>query len=81
MKARKLIEGASYEPAQLELIGRAFEEAWGAVAARYGRTPQIVDDARLRLAEAILQHAPTFWDDVEGLKKVALRELETSVRP
>lgn len=28
MKARKLIEGASFDPQQLKTIGKAFDDAW-----------------------------------------------------
>jgi hypothetical protein len=38
MKARQLIDNASFGPAALKVIGQAFDEAWVAIAANFSDT-------------------------------------------
>ena len=35
MKARRLIDGASYRPAVVKAMGQAFDAAWAEIAANY----------------------------------------------
>ena len=70
MKARELIEGASYGPEALKAIGRAFDEAWASIAGNF-RDDQIAA-ARLRLANALLAVARDHSRDVEVMKREAL---------
>lgn len=57
MKARKLIEGASFDPAQLKAIGKAFDDAWEKIAPSVSVRPQAVEAARLKLANVVLRLA------------------------
>jgi hypothetical protein len=70
MKARELIEGASYGPEALKAIGRAFDEAWGSIAGNF--SDDQVAAARLRLANALLAVARNNSRDVETMKREAL---------
>jgi hypothetical protein len=70
MKARELIEGASYGPEALKAIGRAFDEAWAGIAGNF--SDDQVAAARLRLANALLAVARNNSRDVETMKREAL---------
>lgn len=54
MKARSIIQGASFEPRQLKAIGKAFDDAWEQITPHVSDYPRAHDDARLKLAEVIL---------------------------
>jgi hypothetical protein len=83
MKARRLIDGASFGPATLKVIGQAFDEAWAEIAGNFG--PSQVEDARLRLAEALLSIANEDSTDVAALKIGALQAMaldyKSGIRP
>jgi len=85
MKARRLIDGASFGPATLKIIGQAFDEAWAEIAGNFGDNPTHVDNARLRLAEALLSVATEDSTDVAVLKKGALQvmalDYKSGIRP
>jgi hypothetical protein len=59
MKARQLIDGASFGPESLKVIGQAFDDAWAQLAPRYSDDTTVVEAARLRLAETVLRLAET----------------------
>ena len=83
MTARRLIDGASFGPATLKVIGQAFDEAWVVIAGNFG--PSQVEDARLRLAEALLSVATEDSTDVTVLKNGALQAMaldyKSGIRP
>ena len=72
MKARALIEGASFGPETVKAMGAAFDQAWARVVRIYGDSPDQVEAARLRLAEAVLSVANDGNTDIAGLKADAL---------
>ena len=76
MKARELIEGASYGPEALKAIGRAFDEAWASIAGNF--SDDQVAAARLRLANALLAVARNNSRDVETMKREALDRMRLS---
>ena len=78
MKARKLIDGASFGPETLKVIGQAFDEAWAQIAGNYGNDAQDIDKARMRLAEAMLSVAAEDSRDAEALKNGALQVMALS---
>ena len=78
MKARKLIDGASYGPDALTAIGKAFDEAWLTIAGNYDSASTEAD--RLRLARAILSVADEDSRDVEVLKRGALQAMALAYR-
>jgi hypothetical protein len=59
MKARALIEGASFGPDALKVIAQAFDEAWKDVAGNFGEKPAVVEAAEVRLAKALLSVDPS----------------------
>jgi hypothetical protein len=81
MKARQLIDGASYGPEALAAIGRAFDEAWAQIAANFGTDPDDIERARLRLADAMLSVANEHSRDVAELKRAALEAMALRARP
>ena len=72
MKARLLIDGASFGPDALKTVGQAFDDAWDEIAANFGLDPQAIDAARLRLANAVLSIADEDSRNVDVLKRAAL---------
>jgi hypothetical protein len=54
MKARQVIENASYDPDQVKALGKAFDEAWQRIARSVSSRPQAIEAARFALADIIL---------------------------
>src|SRR5436190_5841419 len=73
MKARQLIDGTSYGPDALKALGQAFDEAWASIAGNFGDEPLDMEQARLKLAKALLSVASEDSRNVEVLKKAALQ--------
>jgi hypothetical protein len=80
MKARRLIDGASFGPDALKAIGQAFDEAWVEIAGNFGNQPAVIESARLTLAEALLSVADDDSRDVEALKQAALQRMAVDYR-
>jgi hypothetical protein len=74
MKAREIIEGASYGPEALKAVGRAFDEAWASIAGNF--SDDQIEAARLRLANALLAVAKDNSRDVEMMKREALDRMQ-----
>jgi len=75
MKARQLIDGASFGPEVLKAIGQAFDEAWKTIEGNFGNDPRDIAKARMRLAEAMLSIASEDSRDVHALKNGALHAM------
>jgi len=75
MKARKLIDGASFGPEALKAIGEGFDAAWKTIEGNFGNDTQDIAKARIRLAEAMLSIATDDSRDVETLKNGALQAM------
>ena len=80
MKARSLIDGASFGPDALKAIGQAFDEAWKQIADNFGSDPAEIEEARLKLAKAVLSVADDDSRDVEALKQAALQRMALDYR-
>jgi hypothetical protein len=80
MQARELIDGVSFGPEALKAIGQAFDEAWEEIAGNFGGNPQDIEEARLRLANAVLSIAHEDSRDVEVLKRAALQRMALDYR-
>ena len=80
MKARSLIDSASFAPDGLKAIGQAFDEAWKEIAANFGNEPAVIESARLKLAQALLSVADDIGRDVEALKQAALQRMALDYR-
>jgi hypothetical protein len=76
MEARRLIEGASYGPDTLNVLFRAFDEAWTILAPRYGGDAPAIGAARIRLANILLGLARDEDRDVAALRDAALQLYE-----
>ena len=57
------------------MLGQAFDEAWAEIAGKFGSNPSQVENARLRLAEALLSVATEESTDVAALKRGALQAM------
>jgi hypothetical protein len=79
VKARKVLEGASFSPETLKVVGEAFDDAWASIAHLYGSELEI-ERARLRLANSILAVAALHEHNVEALKKAALAHMAINYR-
>jgi hypothetical protein len=80
VKARQLIDGASFGPAALRAIGQAFDEAWEEIEGNFGTEAGDVETARLRLAKALFSVADGDSRDVATLKKAALTRMALDYR-
>jgi hypothetical protein len=80
MKARRLIDGASFGPDALKAIVQAFDKAWAEIAGNFGNEPTVIESARLKLAEALLSVADDDSRDVEALKQAALQRMAVDYR-
>ena len=78
MKARQLIDRASFGPDTLKIIGQAFDEAWLVIAGKFSTSTAIAEAGRLRLADALLALASEGSRDVEVLKRGALEAMALS---
>jgi hypothetical protein len=80
MKAREVIDGASFGPEALKVIGQAFDAAWQSIVGNFGNDPYDIERARMRLAEAVLSVAADDACDVEALKNGALQAMALHYR-
>jgi hypothetical protein len=80
MRARQLIDGASFGPDALKAIGQAFEQAWLEIAGNFGSDPRDIEKARYRLATALLSVASEDSRDMEVLKQAALQRMALDYR-
>ena len=76
----KLIDGAAFEPDALKAIGEAFDAAWAEIGGNFGNVPVDIDNARFRLANAVLSIASEDSRDVEVLKRAALQRMALDCR-
>ena len=75
MKARRLIESASYEPEVVAQLCQAFDEAWERIAHLYG-DPAMQEAARQRLATIVLAHGNRPDPDVGQIVASALQVMK-----
>ena len=80
MKARKLIEGATYDPPTLATIGEAFDRAWSEISNHFGDDARQIERARIRLAHSVLAVADEESRDPEILKRQALEIMALTSR-
>jgi len=60
------MDGASFGPDALRTIWQAFDAAWSEIAGNFGDDPTELDDARYRLATALLSVVGEDRHDVES---------------
>jgi hypothetical protein len=80
MKARALIDGASYGPETVKAMGEALDQAWAEIASNFGDSRVQIENARMKLAEALLSIAAEGSTDVAALKAGALQALALDYR-
>jgi hypothetical protein len=80
MRARRLIDGASFGPEAVKAIGEAFDRAWADIADHFGSDPADIDEARYKLATALLAIATEDSRDVGALKTGALQRMALDYR-
>jgi hypothetical protein len=69
------MDGAAFGPNAFRAIGEAFDAAWAEIADNFANAPVDVDNARYRLANALLSVAVEDSRDVEVLKRAALQRM------
>jgi hypothetical protein len=80
MRARRLLNGASFGPESMNAIGQAFDAAWESIGGNFGDAPKVLEEARYRLANCILSVAAEDRLNVEAPKKSALEAMATRYR-
>ena len=78
MRARRLLDGAAFGPEATKAVCQAFDAAWEQIKGNFGDNPSVVDEARYRLANAVLSVAAEESRNVEALTRGAL---ESMARP
>jgi hypothetical protein len=82
MKARRLLESASYSPDELKALGEAFDDAWARLSPGVSSRAKAVDAARLALADVVLGLAKQGNFDPRWLADTAVQVmLSRSSRP
>ena len=80
MRARRLLDGASFGPEAMKAIGQAFDAAWKQIEGNFGSEPHVIEKARYRLANAILSVAHEDSRNVEALTRGALEHMAHAYR-
>jgi len=80
VKARRLLESSTFEPETLQVIFEAFDAAWAEIAEHFAGDEPAAEDARLRLAHAVLIVARPDSSDASGLKNDALQVMALAAR-
>ena len=80
MKARGLINRASFGAETVEAMAHAFDDAWARIARMFGTNYAEIEAARLRLAEAMLSVATDGCTDVVALRADALHAMAMDSR-
>ncbi len=76
MQARRIIEGASFGPEVLQVLRKAFDEAWSAVADKFN--PDEHEAARKLLAHAMMSMTRDDTSDVAMLKHAGIRAIRSA---
>jgi hypothetical protein len=80
MQARAIQNNASFGPEALKVIGQAFDEAWASIAGNFNEGVQ-TENARSKLARAVLSVASDESRDAAALRHVALQVMKTNWEP
>ena len=74
MRAREIVEGASFPPHVMKVVRDAFDGAWSAVEDQFrGVSSGELEQARLAMAKAVLAATTQDSTNVEVLKVEALK--------
>jgi hypothetical protein len=73
VKARQRISAASYGPAVLAVLYKAFDAAWDEVTPTVSKRPDAITAARLKLANIVLGLAKRDSSDAELIKTKAVQ--------
>jgi hypothetical protein len=73
MKARQLLASSAFDPAQLKIMGQAFEDAWAQIAPQISARAGAIEAARYKLAQLVLSLAKRGILEREKIKDEALR--------
>ncbi len=77
MKARRLIDGATFDPAQLKVMRQAFDEVWEQIKPTVPERETAIEAARIKLANAVLISASAGPVELERIKAEALSAMTT----
>lgn len=75
MKARARIGGASYDPATLQVLYKAFDDAREQVKPQISLRPEAIEAGRMKLAEILLSLARNGTVDAQALTDAAIRAM------
>jgi hypothetical protein len=80
MRVAKILAGCTYGPETLKVIGKAFDDAWAAIADHFAGDAPRAEAARERLAHAVLIAAREDSREPEPIKNLALQIMALSYR-
>ena len=73
MKAQNLLRTTAFGPETLQVISAAFDAAWAELASSFGDNFEDVEQARVRLAHAVLAAADEGSRDIDDLQGSAIQ--------
>jgi hypothetical protein len=80
LKARRLIEASTFEPETLQVVCKAFDDAWAQISHHFAGEVTATEHARMRLAHAVLIVARSDSKDVVRVKNDALQVMVLAQR-
>ena len=80
MKARRLIESSSLPPETLRTVFKAFDDAWSEISDHFQGDERVAEQARMRLARAVLSVVLENSEGVERVKDEALQMMALAYR-
>ena len=73
MKARAMLGSATFDPATLRTVYKAFDDAWEIVAPQVSKRPEAIEAARLKLAEIVISLARDGKLDAKTMTETAVQ--------
>ena len=80
MEARRVIENSSFDPATETILCKAFDAAWSQIEPHFEGDEPATENARMRLAYAVLIVARQGDDNTEQVKNDALQVMALAAR-
>ena len=71
MRARAMLGSAVFDPEQLKKVGKAFDDAWEVVVPQVSKRSEVIEAARLKLAEIIIGLARNDTMDAQTMAEAA----------
>ena len=75
MKARAMLGSTIFEPHQLRVVQKAFDDAWEVVALQVSARPEAIEAARMKLAELVIDLARNGEPNSQAISDTAVQRM------